>query len=205
MGKVIKILLSFLSATLLALIILPIACSLLLNLPSVQDYAGRKLTGWLSGKLQTEVHVDKLRLRLFNRVTLDGLYIEDYHQDTMFYARRIVVPLQSLNPFTGRVALGRVELEQPKFYLMQDSTGRTNLKQILLKLKRERKKEKKRSLGQYPGPLYFVFSARCYYLICRFIRRAIPRSHPELPHPASASWHRSRYTWSRRASRYKPQ
>lgn len=143
MGKVIKILLSFLSATLLALIILPIACSLLLNLPSVQDYAGRKLTGWLSGKLQTEVHVDKLRLRLFNRVTLDGLYIEDYHQDTMFYARRIVVPLQSLNPFTGRVALGRVELEQPKFYLMQDSTGRTNLKQILLKLKRERKKEKK--------------------------------------------------------------
>lgn len=68
---------------------------------------GRKLTGWLSGKLQTEVHVDKLRLRLFNRVTLDGLYIEDYHQDTMFYARRIVVPLQSLNPFTGRVALGR--------------------------------------------------------------------------------------------------
>lgn len=143
MGKVIKILLSFLSATLLALIILPIACSLLLNLPSVQDYAGRKLTGWLSGKLQTEVHVDKLRLRLFNRVTLDGLYVEDYHQDTMFYARRIVVPLQSLNPFTGRVALGRVELEQPKFYLMQDSTGRTNLKQILLKLKRERKKEKK--------------------------------------------------------------
>lgn len=78
---------------------------------------GRKLTGWLSGKLQTEVHVDKLRLRLFNRVTLDGLYVEDYHQDTMFYARRIVVPLQSLNPFTGRVALGRVELEQPKFYL----------------------------------------------------------------------------------------
>ena len=139
MGKVIKILLSFLSATLLALIILPIACSLLLNLPSVQDYAGRKLTGWLSGKLQTEVHVDKLRLRLFNRVTLDGLYIEDYHQDTMLYARRIVVPLQSLNPFTGRVALGRVELEQPKFYLMQDSTGRTNLKQILLKLKRERR------------------------------------------------------------------
>ncbi|MFQ8803886.1 MAG: hypothetical protein ACLR8Y_00485 [Alistipes indistinctus] len=35
---------------------MPIACSLLLNLPSVQDYAGRKLTGWLSGKLQTEAH-----------------------------------------------------------------------------------------------------------------------------------------------------
>ncbi len=143
MGKVIKILLSFLSAILLALIILPIICSLLLNFHSVQNYAGHKLTGWLSEKLETEVHFDKLRLQLFNRVTLDGLYIEDYHQDTMFYAQRIVVPLRSFNPFTGSVALGRVELDQPKFYLMQDSTGLTNLKQILLKFKREREREKK--------------------------------------------------------------
>ena len=143
MGKVIKILLSCISAIIFALIILPIGVSLLLSLPSVQDGATKWLTGWLSNKLETEVSIDRLRLQLFNRVSIDGLYIEDYHQDTMFYARNVVVPLQSLNVWNGKIALGRVQIEQPVFYLMQDSTGYTNLKQILSKIKRKQKKERK--------------------------------------------------------------
>ena len=143
MGKVIKILLSCISAIIFALIILPIGVSLLLSLPSVQDGATKWLTGWLSNKLETEVSIDRLRLQLFNRVSIDGLYIGDYHQDTMFYARNVVVPLQSLNVWNGKIALGRVQIEQPVFYLMQDSTGYTNLKQILSKIKRKQKKERK--------------------------------------------------------------
>lgn len=115
MGKVIKILLSCISAIIFALIILPIGVSLLLSLPSVQDGATKWLTGWLSNKLETEVSIDRLRLQLFNRVSIDGLYIEDYHQDTMFYARNVVVPLQSLNVWNGKIALGRVQIEQPVF------------------------------------------------------------------------------------------
>ena len=61
----------------------------------------------------------------------------------MFYARNVVVPLQSLNVWNGNIALGRVQIEQPVFYLMQDSTGYTNLKQILSKIKRKQKKERK--------------------------------------------------------------
>jgi hypothetical protein len=128
-----------------ALIILPIGVSLLLSLPSVQDGATKWLTGWLSNKLETEVSIDRLRLQLFNRVSIDGLYIGDYHQDTMFYARNVVVPLQSLNVWNGKIALGRVQIEQPVFYLMQDSTGYTNLKQILSKIKRKQKRSANRS------------------------------------------------------------
>lgn len=143
MGKVIKIMLSFLSALILVSILLPITLSLLLNLQVVQDYVGRQAAGWLSRKMETKVQLEKLHLKLFNRVTISGLYLEDYHQDTLFYADRIAVPVRSLNLFTGQVVLGEVELDRPKFYLMQDSTGTTNLKQILLKLKRDKPKEKK--------------------------------------------------------------
>ncbi len=38
-----------------------------------------------------------MRFRLFNRLSLEGLYVEDYHGDTLFYARNVVVPLGSLN------------------------------------------------------------------------------------------------------------
>ena len=144
MGKVIKIIRSFISAAILALIVLPVALSLLLYLPWVQDFARRAAAGFLSDKLQTVVSVDKLHLKLFSRVTLDGFYVQDYHGDTLLYAGRIVVPLQSLNVFTGAVTLGHVGLEDVRFDLMQDSTRTSNLRQILQRIKRKEKREKKR-------------------------------------------------------------
>ena len=84
-----------------------------------------------------------MRFRLFNRLSLEGLYVEDYHGDTLFYARNVVVPLGSLNSFTGAVRLGDVELDGVRFNLMQDSSRTSNLKQILLKFKKEKKQKKK--------------------------------------------------------------
>ncbi len=144
MGKVIKIILSFLSALILAAILLPVSLSLLLNLSVVQNYVGQRAADWLGQKLETRVTLDRLQLKLFNRVSISGLYLEDYHQDTLFYANRVTVPIRHIDFVTGRIALGEVELDHPKFYLMQDSTGTTNLKQILQKVKRKKPKEKKR-------------------------------------------------------------
>ena len=144
MGKVIKIILSFLSALILVAILLPVSLSLLLNLAVVQDYVGHRAAEWLGRKMETRVTLDRLQLKLFNRVSITGLYLEDYHQDTLFYADRVTVPIRHIDFFTGQIALGEVELDHPKFYLMQDSTGTTNLKQILQKVKRKKPKEKKR-------------------------------------------------------------
>lgn len=143
MGKVIKIILSFVSAVVLSSIILPVFLSLALHWQPVQDFAVRQAAGMLSDKLETEVTFDRVRLRLFNRVAIDGLCVLDYHRDTMFYAGRVVVPLRSLRPFSGTVALGDVSLEDVRFRLMQDSTRRTNLWQILQKVRRKHKKERK--------------------------------------------------------------
>ncbi len=143
MGKVIKIILSFLSALILAAILLPVSLSLLLNLSGVQNYVGHRAAEWLGNRLETRVTLDRLQLKLFNRVSITGLYLEDYHQDTLFYADRLTVPIRNIDFVSGQISLGEVELERPKFYLMQDSTGTTNLKQILLKVKRKKPKEKK--------------------------------------------------------------
>ncbi|MFQ8827481.1 MAG: hypothetical protein ACLR76_08790 [Alistipes sp.] len=75
MGKVIKIIRSFISAAILTLIVLPVALSLLLYLPLVQDFARRAAVGFLSDKLQTVVSVDRLQLKLFSRVALDGFCV----------------------------------------------------------------------------------------------------------------------------------
>mgnify|MGYP000485996011 FL=1 len=143
MGKVIKIIRSFVSAVILLVIFLPVAVTLLLHMQSVQNLIVGQGLKMLSEKAQTEFSVEKVRFRLFNRLSLEGLYVEDYHGDTLFYARNVVVPLGSLNVFTGAVRLGDVELDGVRFNLMQDSSRTSNLKQILLKFKKEKKKKKK--------------------------------------------------------------
>ncbi len=143
MGKVIKILVSLLSAAILTAIIVPVTLSLLLCLPSVQNFAVKEAVGWLSCKLETVVSVDRIHLQLFNRVRLDGLYVEDYHGDTLLYVPRLSVALNQLDLSENRMALGAVSLESPRFYLMQDSTMTSNLKQVLSHLKRKRPKREK--------------------------------------------------------------
>ena len=143
MGKVIKIIRSFVSAVILLVIFLPVAFTLLLHMQSVQNLIVGQGLKMLSEKAQTEFSVEKVRFRLFNRLSLEGLYVEDYHGDTLFYARNVVVPLGSLNVFTGAVRLGDVELDGVRFNLMQDSSRTSNLKQILLKFKKEKKQKKK--------------------------------------------------------------
>lgn len=130
MGKVIKIILSVISGVILALIIIPVLLFLLLNISTVQDYTGRVLTSFLSKKLETTVTIDNIRFKLFNRVEVKGIYIEDYTGDTLFYATRLNVPIQTIT--TRGIGLGQVSLDAPTLNLIQDSvTGTTGMRKLL--------------------------------------------------------------------------
>lgn len=78
-----------------------------------------------------------------------------------------LVPLQSLNVFTGAVTLGHVGLEDVRFDLMQDSTRTSNLRQILQRIKRKEKREKKRKFRLHaarrndPGHGFPASQVRC--------------------------------------------
>ena len=143
MGRIVKIFLSVVSTLILAGIVLPVALSLLLNLPSVQNFAVRHAARWASARLGTTVAIDRVHLRLFNNVAVDGFYVEDYAGDTLMYCKKVRVPVTRLDIFSGRFALGRVAVNRVDLFLSQDSTGTMNIKRVLEHLKSNRKKEKK--------------------------------------------------------------
>ena len=68
MRKGIKILGKVLSAAVLLLIILPLALSLLLDIPAVQNYVVQKAVRMASKKLETTVSIDRVDIGLFSRV-----------------------------------------------------------------------------------------------------------------------------------------
>ena len=85
MHKVTKILLKALSVTILFLIFCPIVLTLLVELPSVQNYLIGRATSFLSERLETRVSIDRIRLGALGSLRVDGFYVEDYQQDTLLY------------------------------------------------------------------------------------------------------------------------
>ena len=101
MHKVTKILLKVLSVTLLFLIFCPIVLTLLVELPTVQNYLIDRATSYISKQLDTRVEIDRIRLGALGSLRVQGLYVEDYQQDTLLYVDNLKVFLSGLNGGNG--------------------------------------------------------------------------------------------------------
>ena len=77
MRKGIKILGKVFSAAVLLLIIVPVALSLLLDIPAVQNYAVHRAARFVSRKLETTVSIDRVDIGIFSKVRVKGFYVED--------------------------------------------------------------------------------------------------------------------------------
>lgn len=77
----------------LGLVGLNVLLFILLSIPAVQQKVADYAVDQLKATLKTEVSVDEVRLSLFNRATLKGIYIEDQAKDTLLYARDLQVSL----------------------------------------------------------------------------------------------------------------
>lgn len=78
----------------------------------------QKVASYYSSELNTEIRIDKVDIVFFDKVYLEGIYIEDQHQDTLLYANEI-----STN-------IGDWSISEKYFYLdnINLSDARVNLK-----------------------------------------------------------------------------
>lgn len=61
-------------------------CYITLHLTPVQNWIAKKITHTLSEKLHTEVSIQGIDFRFFDKIELDGLLIRDLRKDTLLYA-----------------------------------------------------------------------------------------------------------------------
>jgi hypothetical protein len=85
--------LKILRNTLLILTGIIIVLIILVNFTPVQNFIAQKAVGYLSDKLDTKVTLKRVQIGLFNSATLEGLYIEDKHKDTLLYAGELQVKI----------------------------------------------------------------------------------------------------------------
>ena len=141
MGKVTKILLKTLSVALLFLIFCPIVLTLVVELPSVQNFLVGKATSLVSNKLGVDVKVRRLRVGVLGGVTVEGFYVEDFEQDTLLYVDKLRVGMFRFTD-EGNLSLSNGTLAGGKLIIKESPGGEMNIKQVVDKLV-NREKEKK--------------------------------------------------------------
>lgn len=146
MRKVTKILLKALSVTILFLIFCPIALTLLVSLPSVQNLVVGRAVSYISRKLETTVSIDRIRLGAWGSIRVDGFYVEDYQQDTLLYVGRLDLHMAGLRDNREGIVLRNGEVSNSKLYLRETPEGVMNIKQVIDRLSN---KEKKRDRGEF--------------------------------------------------------
>lgn len=141
MRKVTKILLKVLSVTLLFLIFCPIVLTLVVELPSVQNYIVDRVTAIISKKLDTRVSIDHIRLGALGSVRFEGFYIEDYQQDTLLYVGRAKVFLSRFDGANG-ITLRNGSIGDAYLNIRETPEGGMNISQVVKRLSKKDKEKK---------------------------------------------------------------
>ncbi|MCY7293168.1 MAG: hypothetical protein LH615_13400, partial [Ferruginibacter sp.] len=81
-----------------------------LHLSSVQTWLVKKIAVNLSKNLHTKVTVQKVDIRFFNKVLLQGVMIEDLQKDTLLFAGTVKANVNDWFFFKDKISLDNVGL-----------------------------------------------------------------------------------------------
>lgn len=79
--------------------------------PGVQKYAANFALKKIQPKLQTEVSIDKIRIKFINSVEIGGLYVEDQNKDTLLYFDKLAAKVRTGELLHNKLSVQSVVLE----------------------------------------------------------------------------------------------
>lgn len=127
-------------------LLIPALAYLLINIPLIQTLIVNKVTHELSAELNASVSVDRVELRLLNKLKIDGILIKEMDNDTLFFAETASATIRRIDPRKDVYILGTVKISNPNLFLSKDSSEETvfldfinGLKAKTLSLEKERK------------------------------------------------------------------
>lgn len=121
MAKILKILAKIIGGTLEWSLILIIAVAFAIRTSTFQTYLAELATNYLSKELDTELHIGKVDIYFFDRLSLDDVFVRDQHGDTLASLGSIDVTLQSLNLNANKMVLKNIALNEGRVGISRDS------------------------------------------------------------------------------------
>ncbi len=143
-----KIFMGVFRRTLLFLIVLLFVLYLILQIKPVQNWLVTKATEQISEGLQTDVSIDEIDFKFFDKLVLKDLFIADLNGDTLLFTKELNTSMSAnlLALVNGRFDLDEIHLQGTKINLdIRPYEYENNLKKLLVNLenfKRDRDSNK---------------------------------------------------------------
>jgi hypothetical protein len=135
------------SRILVILLIILFLPPIIVSIPFVQTSIVEQISGKLSEQLQTAIKIKSVNISFFNRVRLNGIYLEDNNKDTLIYVSHLDAVIGNLPLNRRPLTLNKLRLIDGIFCLRNDSTG-TNITKIIRKLKNQDENEQKEKVDK---------------------------------------------------------
>ncbi|WP_396634888.1 translocation/assembly module TamB domain-containing protein [Maribacter sp. R86514] len=113
--------------TLLVLLLICVLGTIIFSLPVVQTLLAQFATKKINDQYGTHINIERLKVSLISWNTgLEGIYIEDYKQDTLFYVNELKTSILSIgNLAQGNLEFGDIDVDALNFKL-KTYFGETN-------------------------------------------------------------------------------
>lgn len=115
-------------ASIIALLLLIIV---LIQVPSIQNYAKDKAITYLQGKIKTKVSLDHISIKFPKDVVLEGFYFEDQKEDTLLAGKRLEVDVDLFKLVSSELEINSVSLENVTANISRNKHGAFNFDYII--------------------------------------------------------------------------
>lgn len=82
-----------------------------LQSPTGQDFLTKEIVSYLRKKLNTKVEVEKVRFDIPDWLSLENIYIEDQHKDTLILGKSLHIDIDMLALLQNRAEINQIELD----------------------------------------------------------------------------------------------
>ncbi|MGA9639362.1 MAG: translocation/assembly module TamB, partial [Flavobacterium sp.] len=125
--KTLRILL-WCAVTIVAFLLLLIV---LIQVPSVQNFAKDKALTFLNNKIKTKSTLDKIAISFPKNIVLEGFYFEDQNKDTLLAGKRLEVDIDLFKILNHKIEINSVELDGVTAAISRDKDSVFNFDYII--------------------------------------------------------------------------
>lgn len=104
---------------------------ILIQVPSVQNFAKDKAINYLQGKIKTKVSLDHISIKFPKDIVLEGFYFEDQKKDTLLAGKRIELDVDLFKLVSSELEINSVSLENVKANISRNKQGVFNFDYII--------------------------------------------------------------------------
>ncbi|MWB95111.1 translocation/assembly module TamB [Flavobacterium sp. GA093] len=104
---------------------------LLIQIPSVQNYAKDKAITYLQKKIKTKVSLDRIDINFPKEVVLEGFYFEDQKKDTLLSGKKLELDVDLFKLINSELEINSVSLENTTANISRNKDGVFNFDYII--------------------------------------------------------------------------